>query len=481
MRIWFSVILLGCWLLHSPATAQDTPDDDRLSYGDTVEGALEADNYRQLYQFQGRAGEIITAEMRTSQGDLDPVLVLVDASGTGLAISDDDGPGRAAALSSVRLPADGAYFLIATRYGHAHGLTTGSYILSLERLGTATPAGATLQYGDSVIGQINTTAPQIVYTFQGQRGDVINLRLTRTSGNLDALLDLANADGQILRTGDDDPSAQGTLDAAILNYTLPETGFYLIVATRYGREAGTTQGSYRLALDSVPIEVRGRSPLNAILLDYDMQLTGSLGAEVPQRFYTFSGTRGDVIDIQMARTFGNLHMVIILLDSELNELRRAEGGAIRDLALDPYALPADSVYYIMAARAGFSEGSTAGDYTLALTGRPGLDAGAAQEVLYGEEYTGFISAALPAENYQFQGTAGDVVTLRMSVTSGDLVPLMTLYQGDKQITFDVGEGGNAALITLTLEASGVYRIETSRIDRAAGDTSGGYLLRVQGR
>ncbi len=483
--MWWRWVLWGLLLCCCvwPVQAQDAPPDDegRIAYGETVTGALDGETYRQLYTFQGRAGEIIDAEMRPTDGDLDPLLLLVDSSGVGLAYSDDEGPGRGAALASVRLPGDGLYFLITTRYGHADGTTSGAYSLRLERRGASTPAGATLSYGDSIIGQINSASPQVAYVFQGQRGEVVNLRLMRTSGNLDALLDLANAQGQILRSGDDDPTAQGTLDAAILNYTLPENGFYIIVATRYGREAGNSQGSYRLMLDNVPLDVRGRSPLNAILLDYDMQLAGSLGAEVPQRFYTFTGARGDVVNVEMQRTFGNLHMVIILLDADLNELRRVEGRAINTVTLEPFALPAQGTYYIMAARAGFSEGSTAGDYTLRLSGRAGLVAGDALEILYGDEFSGFISDALPAENYQFRAEPGDVVTLRMQATSGDLVPLLTLYEGDKQVTFDVGQNGNAALITQTLEQGGVYRIEASRVDRANGATSGGYVLRLQGR
>jgi len=467
-------LLLG---LPSRASAQTAAEP--IGYGETVSNTLDAETYRRLYRFAGRRDEIISLRLQAITGDLDPFLALLDAGGAGLAFSDDEGSGQNALLDSVRLPADGDYFILVTRFGHGLGSTSGTYELTLQRLGATTTAGATIRYGDSIIGEIREAAPQVVYVFSGQRGEVVNLRMQRTSGNLDPFLDLANAAGQILRSGDDDPTAAGTLNAGILNFTLPESGFYIVVATRYGRESGTTTGSYLLNLAAIPREELGLAPSNALLLDYGETATGRLDAEAPQRFYFFEGKRGDVVNLDLQRTAGNLNTALLLLDSNLRELATITPDPPTNRALiSAFTLPQDGVYYILAGRAGFSGGDTAGEFALTFVGRAGIAGSQYLEILYGSEQRGFISDALPFETYVFQGQAGDVITARLDATSGDLDPLLTLYLENKQIAFDddSGENKNAAIIDFALPQAGIYRLEVARFDRGSGNTTGEYLL-----
>lgn len=480
-----SLGLLCCLLPISAALAQQVDDSTRIAYGQTLIGSLDNEDYRSLFIFSGRQGEIITIHMRTLEGDLDPFLSLVDESGTGIAFSDDDGDHQNALLDAVRLPHDGEYFIIATRFGHQQGSTSGSYELSLGRIGAAaTPSGATIRYGDRIIGEITPEHPQIIYAFAGQRGEVVNIRMTRTSGNLDPFLDLATAQGVILRSGDDDPSVTGTLDAAILNFTLPETSYYLIAATRYGRDSGETSGSFLLSLEAIPEEQRGLAPSNAILLDYGKTVQGSISSEVPQKFYTFEGRRGDVITLSLARTFGNLSVLMILLDSDLSELARVGDTAPQDRVNIPaYTLPTDGNYYIMATRYEFSEGITEGNFDLTLTGRAGIGDGTYLEITYDSQTTGFLNDILPYESFVFTGKADDVITVRMEATSDTLDPLLTLFHDGKQLVFDddSGEGNNAKIRNFRLPADGIYRIEAARVNREQGQTEGGYVLILEGR
>lgn len=468
------------------AFAQDS--GQTLEYGQTVTGNITAQNHSILYSFQGRRGEIITLSMATLSGDLDPYMSLVDSNGAGVAFSDDDGQGRAALIEGIRLPSDGPYFVIASRFGHALGNTTGDYQLTLTRLGAAIEAGAVIRYGDRIIGEITQDQPQAVYIFQGTRGEVISLRMMRTSGDLDAFIDLANARGQILLSGDDDPTAAGTLNAGILNFTLPESGFYLVVATRYGRQSGQTTGSFLLAIESVPESERGLSPASAILLDYGRTLTSALDSETPQRFYFFEGRRGDIVTLNLRRTSGNLNVVLLLLDSTMQELIR-EGyvrgfGAVDRAQITTYALPDDGSYFIMAARADFAEGTTEGGFELSLSGRAGIAGSELLEIFLDSQTFGYIDDAHPLEKFVFQGTAGQVVSLRMETTSGNLDPLLTLYQGDKQIAFSddtTPTNTNAAILNFALPDDGLYRVEAARSGRERGNTQGGYDLFLEAR
>ncbi|NJL95004.1 MAG: hypothetical protein HC915_15420 [Anaerolineae bacterium] len=268
-----------------------------LSYDQAVSGEVTTEAFQQLYAFEGAQGEVITLSLTTLEGDLDPVLLLLDQDGGLLGWSDDEGDGYNAVLDSVQLPVTGRYFAVATRFGQAMGSTTGRYSLLITRLGRTVERETLLNYGDRVIGQVSGEVPQTVYFFEGRRGDAVSISLQRTSGNLDPFLQLANAERQILVQQDDDPAALGRLDAHIVNYQLPITGLYIIVASRYGQEAGTTSGNFVLSLQRMPDEARGFSLATAILLDYENQASGQISGDAPQRYYAFEGQRGEVISV----------------------------------------------------------------------------------------------------------------------------------------------------------------------------------------
>lgn len=475
-------VLFIALLLWSGTVLLAQEDYIPIVYEQTLAGSLTNEAFRQLYVFEGRQGEVITVRMVTIEGDLDPVLVLVDQRGQGVAYSDDDGDGRAALINIFELPASGQYFIIATRFGHEHGLTTGSYEVSLSRQGVNIPGGSSLEYGDTIIGEIAPEQSQVVYYFSGRRGEVVTIQMLRTSGDLDAFIDLANQQGQILISGDDDPLSTGSLNAAILNFTLPENGFYILVATRYGRESGSTFGSYMLSIEQIPEEQRGLASYDAILLDYGQNTNGVINGEIPQRFYYFEGKRGDVINVLMNRTEGNLNALLILLDEQLSQIYTAEYNTnTRSADIVNYTLTKDGKYYLMATRTDFSAGITEGNFELTLIGRRGVANGNPMEVFYGTEMRGVIDNRTPFESYIFEGKQGDVISIRMERVSGDLDALLTLYQGNKQIAFDDDGGGsqNALIQNFTLPQDGMYRIEASRFEREEGTTTGDYILLVE--
>ncbi|MDZ4765575.1 MAG: PPC domain-containing protein [Chloroflexota bacterium] len=74
---------------------------------------------RQRWQFEGRAGQILTITMQTTSGTLDPILELYSPTGRQTASNDDAADpafGVNAQIVRVELPRDGVYTLDATRY-----------------------------------------------------------------------------------------------------------------------------------------------------------------------------------------------------------------------------------------------------------------------------------------------------------------------------------------------------------------------------
>lgn len=82
-----------------------------VELGKTVRGVIKEDKDVDVFQFTGRAGQKIAAEVIAARGAslLDSSLTLTDARGQFLAVNDDSGGTRDSALT-FKLPADGVYF-----------------------------------------------------------------------------------------------------------------------------------------------------------------------------------------------------------------------------------------------------------------------------------------------------------------------------------------------------------------------------------
>lgn len=499
LRAWRRIFLVGVAFLaiavgshtHArPAAASPpTQSDQALRRGEPVHDTLDNSIFRRIYTFAGQGGESITLTMNAGEDSaLDPYLLLTDERGTILAISDDSGETVNAHIASKRLPADGRYFVIATRFGQEHGSTTGTFTLLLNTVGSdsssSTSANNTIiTYGESAFGRITNEQPQLFYFLRATRGDVISIHMQRTSGNLDPHLDLATSQGQVLVSNDDSPEAQGTLDAAIQDYRVLTSDIYLIVATRFGREAGSTQGSFVITVSRTPLDDLGDSAETALLLDYGMTVQGELTDERPQRFYEFQAGRGDVVTLSMNNTNGNLDPYLRLLNANQEEIASDDNsGENRNARIAAYTIPITDRYIIVATRFGLEQGQSTGSYSFSLNGRPGVVGGQALEIIYGAAVSGQINQENVSEQYVFFGQAGDTIRVSMARSTGDLDPLVTLYDSDrKQIAFDDDSGTDqdALLESFELPRDDMYLISASRFDREAGTTSGAYELTLE--
>jgi hypothetical protein len=85
----------------------------------------------------------------------------------------------------------------------------------------------------------------------------------------------------------------------------------------------------------------------------------------------------------------------------------------------------------------------------------------------------------------FEGLRGDVVTISLDVTSGNLDPILTLIDAGEELlaTRDdtaFGAGGHGIRVeSLRLSTSGVYRIIVGRFGYGQGSTEGSYRLTLE--
>ncbi|MBE2266658.1 MAG: PPC domain-containing protein, partial [Anaerolinea sp.] len=108
-------------------------------------------------------------------------------------------------------------------------------------------AAATIRPNEPLTGAITPDNKFDVYVFQGTAGQVVNLAMNATSGTLDTALYLIGPINTVVAENDDAVVGENT-NSLIANFTLPQDGQYIIIATHFGTLYGGTTGTYQLTL-----------------------------------------------------------------------------------------------------------------------------------------------------------------------------------------------------------------------------------------
>lgn len=345
-----------------------------LRYGDTVINEINDRNPQIYYSFRARRGDIVNVRMQRISGTLDTYLQVVNQNA--LVIADnDDVPGSGsldAEIESLVIEQDGTYVIIATRFGQAAGNSYGAFFLTLEEAADSgmgnTMATALEALEDlPVEGELTGERFARYYRFEARANDVVTVRMERIGGGLDSLLAIVDANGTELTTNDD---TEGSQNSAIVDFLIPTDGVYYIVATRYEREQGKTQGRYRLtferggnAFQDVPTDMR--------FVPYGSTLTGTINDTTPDAVYAFYGQAGESVTVAMSRADGDLDPVVEILDSTQRVVASnddSEGS--QNARIDRYTLPVTGVYYLRATRyTGADSPHTRGSFILVFAQR----------------------------------------------------------------------------------------------------------------
>ncbi|WP_339932187.1 PPC domain-containing protein [uncultured Brevundimonas sp.] len=359
-------------LADVPAVAPGEP----LAIGASLDGALDETDGRNDagltvdgYRFMGRSGQRIEATMRSTAFDAFLELYSIDASSgalTSLSSNDDGGEGTDSRLTYT-LPADGEYRLEARGYS---GDSVGAYALSLNEI-EPEPAPEPLAFGATVEGAIDDEDPRDAdgrgydsYSFGGSAGQ--RVQLIMRSGDFDTYLEIGAAEGEFSATADDDDGlGQGT--DSRLNFTLPESGDYVVRARPY---AADSKGLYSIELiDRGPEPVAGSILIGATargtLTDNDA--TAEDGSYFDA--YAVHVKEGDKLVITMVSNAFDAYLVLG---------QDQDGGSFEGLTSDDDGLsdthaklewtaPAAGTYVI---RAGsYGQGQT-GDYAMTVDRQP---------------------------------------------------------------------------------------------------------------
>ncbi len=479
-----------------------------LSYGETVSGNIDDAISAVTYRFYGTADDTITVTMSRAGGDLNSYLYLLDADGQLLFEDNDSGEGNGDARLTYTLPADGAYLIVATRLGQMQGTSAGSYMLMLQSDAPPPPVTVTpeptlppeyvtltsITYGETVEGELSNARYMDFYVFLGHEGDPVTIEMRSLNADqpdgLDPLLILLD-DGRIPLVENDD-IVEGQERDARIEYTLPKTAYYAIVATRFEQDAGTSAGPYMLALDGPGGQAAAASPqpedtsplarLNAEELPSDVPVQGTF--EGGAQLYTFYADAGDTIELTASSETGD-GVMLVLADKNLKEVVSSGMGALSAISISK----AGDYGVLVAPRVGPIVPS-GGTYTLALTYTVGEAAPEAEPegprtIAYGDVVNGVIDDEHISQIYTFTGQANQRVRITMEATPGSELDCYLELQDADGGTVDANDDidpGNIrdSQIVVDLPADGEYTILASRyVGPDAAPTDGRYRLMLE--
>ncbi|MFN4295724.1 MAG: PPC domain-containing protein [Brevundimonas sp.] len=271
-----------------------------IAVGDSISAEIGPDateddngNFYAGYSFRARAGQRVAFAMASE--DFDTYLDLgqmVDGGFEGIAYDDDGGEGLNSRLVHT-FAESGDYELRARSFS---GGSTGAYTLDVTEV-EPDPEPAPLAFGRSVQGEISDSSAQDssggrfdAYRFRGQEDQ--RVQIVMRSGDFDSYLEIGSAEGEFVALAYDDDGLGEGLNSR-LNFTIPETGDYIVRARPLGRSG---RGLYALELtDRGPAPVAGSLMIGATvrgrLDDTDSMAAGDASFYDDYRFQARAGER----------------------------------------------------------------------------------------------------------------------------------------------------------------------------------------------
>lgn len=216
--------------------------------------------------------------------------------------------------------------------------------------------------------------------------------------------------------------------------------------------------------------------LGSMTLTPGLGVQGVINEQSPQQSWVYSGASGQRITITAVDNTGELDLALRLIDPNGAEAAYNDDHISQSIAnftdaqIDDLLLAADGQYLVVVERI-----SGEGTYSLglSLTGALSFDAGGVARA------AGELGPAFPEALWEWNGSAGDVLTITMEAASGDLDPLLRIVGPDGSILAenddadDSALGTNAQLVGVSLPVDGVYQLQAARFDGA-----GSYRLTI---
>lgn len=378
------------------------------------------------------------------------------------------------------------------------------------------------------LGAISNVEPFLAYSFSGAADELITLNMQAVGANLDTLLQIVDPAGKVVNVNDD--AFAGTTDSAIVNARLLSAGRYTVIATRYAKDIGGTVGQFEITLSGPTSDVASQATsLDLPQGDIEVSLYWSTSADLqllvrdPAGQSVFddspliasggilqevgnvncipatTGTPVSYIYWPVGVMRPGTYEVEVWYQNACSDLPPAVDFTLLievngDLVADAREFPQIGQRYVtnftvtpagevIVGEAGYID---AGSATLAYQ----AEAFDAPQIESGQSVTGVISAENTFDVYQFDGLAGESVTISMSAATQTLdTNLYLISPGDQQIAANddadpvllgaAGRTTDSLISGYVLRENGPYTIIATRFANQYGGTLGVYSLSLR--
>lgn len=461
--LWI-VALLALLVVALPVLAQA---DGTLSYGDTVSGTISEEQLEARYTFEGHAGETILVSMNRIGEGLDPFLYLLLPNGSVILSDDDSGGNLNALIGPYRLPEDGVYTIVATRFMRESSTGAGEYRLTLQ-LAEVIP----FSQGQPVTVTLDDSQPMAFFAYEGSVGEMLNLIGQGLDGDVDYNINVRNPDGLNVNGLYGRPNQIATIDPLVLE----RSGTYTFAMARQN-----SSGTMDVQGTSVQVTLTLHS-LEPEQIIFDAPITGHLDDSNPSDHYVFEGHRGDQFRLEGSQTPGSApYDVQIITPEGYNSWggSAAYAGEGSDQFVMEPVLEADAQYLLVVRRIDVTgegiQGQT--DYTLVVNLSP------APMLQSGQAVTGSLeqSATYQERAYRFEGAEGMTVRITLRSENDSYAPSMDVQQPAQDVDRALGVGGGygggggygVLLLGMNTISPGTVTYETTL------PATGVYLFRVR--
>ena len=376
------------------------------------------------------------------------------------------------------------------------------------------------------VNEINNDQTFVSYGFVGTAGEVVSVDMQAVGGSLDTLLQIVDSSGAVINVNDD---SGATTNSLIENARLPNNDSYTIIATRYGKELGGTEGQFQLTLlssgaadSSVPAELAAlqlpqgdievsllwstaadlqllvRDPIGEAVFD-DAPFSGSGGILQENGnvncIAAASGVPLSYIYWPTGRLRPGTYEIEVWYQNACSDFPApTEFTLVVEVAGETIAterrLPLVDQRFVTsftvlpsgaatAGNGGFIGGSETLDYQSEVLSAP--------IILDGQPQTGVITPSNTFDLYSFDGITGEAATIRMAAATQTLDANLFLISPSGQeiaanddgapVLLGAGSLSTDAIISeMILPENGPYTIIATRFATQYGGTIGGYTL-----
>ncbi|MEJ2612157.1 MAG: hypothetical protein P8179_19325 [Candidatus Thiodiazotropha sp.] len=348
----------------------DSPQSDTLSPRTDVD----------FFSFYGMPGAELRINALSVSGHVDPTIEIRSPSGSLLinGVLDDAQCANNLCSFSVDLPTlteNGIYTIIV--YDGAIN-EIGDYELSLWCLtgpcdtngdGVSDPPPPLISFVTPELKTLTHRTDSHQFSFNATGDTLLRFNLVSTSGHVDPTIEVRDHEGTLLINGVDD-GAYCANNLCSYSYDLPisltDAGQYSLLVHDAGiNEAGSYQISLWCIAGNCDSDADGINDGDYTNLDYDIEITTTLNPLVDGDIYRFSGTAGDLIQINAISTSGHVDPTIeirgptgsTILDGITDGAVCTNNGCSYSIVLDPLALT--GIYTLLVYDAGTNESGSA--------------------------------------------------------------------------------------------------------------------------